>query len=152
MNNPKRNVRMRRSAAVLFIASLLSAFPALSEEMPHITGESLSDKPVDFPSACAGSVCIIVIGFSHSSKSQVTAWADRTNAEFHNNPNVAIYSIAVLEDAPRFVRGMAVHGMKSGTPVGQRDHFAVVYKGELDLKRLTGFQKSEGADAYILFA
>ena len=80
----------------------------------------------------------------------MTAWEDRTNAEFHNNPNVAIYSIAVLEDAPRFVRGMAVHGMKSGTPVGQRDHFVVVYKGELDLKRVTGFQKSEGADAYIL--
>lgn len=56
--------------------------------------------------------------------------------------------MAVLEDAPRLVRGMAVHGIKSGIPDGERDHFAVVYQGEAALKRVAGFRKTD--DAYVL--
>jgi hypothetical protein len=61
---------------------------------------------------------------------------------------VVVYSIAVLEDAPRLVRGMAVHGIKSGVPARQHDHFVIVYHGESDLKRVTRFLRSE--EAYIL--
>ena len=61
---------------------------------------------------------------------------------------MVVYSIAVLEDAPRFVRGMAVHGMKSDTPAAQQDHFVVVYHGESELKRVTNFKCSE--EAYVV--
>ena len=88
------------------------------------------------------------MGFSHGSQSQVKAWTDRANAEFHNNPHIAVYSMAVLEDAPRLVRGMAVHGIRSGVPAGQRDHFVIIYQGEADLKRIAGFRKAD--DAYLL--
>jgi hypothetical protein len=56
--------------------------------------------------------------------------------------------MAVLEDAPRLVRGMAVHGIKNGVPDAQRDHFAIVYEGEATLKRVAGFRKTD--DAYVL--
>jgi hypothetical protein len=136
------------AAAVFFVASLPGALVSFAEEMPHITGQTLVNKQIDFPSACAGSACIIVIGFSHGSRSQVKAWTDRANTDLHNGPTVAVYSMAVLEDAPRLVRGMAVHGIKSGIPDGQRDHFAVVYQGEAALKRVAGFRKTN--DAYVL--
>lgn len=126
---------------MFFVATLPGALACFAEQMPHITGQTLAAKQIDFPSACAGSVCIIVIGFSHGSKSQVKAWTDRANTEFHNNRNIAVYSIDVLEDAPCLVRGMAVHGMKSGVPDGKRDHFAIVFKGEAALKRVTAFRK-----------
>jgi hypothetical protein len=64
------------------------------------------------------------------SPSQAKAWTDRANTDFQNDGNVAVYSKAVLEDAPRLVRGMAVHGIESGVPDGQRDDFAIVYQGE----------------------
>jgi hypothetical protein len=58
------------------------------------------------PDAAAGHPAVVVIGFTHSSQNQTKAWAARLQHEFPT------YSIAVLENAPRLVRGMAVHGMK----------------------------------------
>lgn len=148
--NPDITVRMSMVliAALSFLSTTSGGIRAVAEEMPHITGQNLIDQPIDFPSVCAGSICVIAIGFTHASQSQVRAWTDRARSEAHKNPPLAIYSIAVLEDAPRFVRGMAVHGMKSGTPAADRSRFVVVYAGEKELKRITGFQKPE--DAYIL--
>jgi hypothetical protein len=138
----------RVAAVVFFAASLTGAVVSSADEMPHVAGQTLANKQIDFPSACAGFVCIIVIGFSHGSQPQAKAWTDRANTEFHNDRNVAIYSMAVLEDAPRLVRGMAVQGIKSGVPDGQHDRFAIVYQGEATLKRVAGFRKTD--DAYIL--
>jgi hypothetical protein len=129
------------AAAAFFLAILPAARVSSAEEMPRITGQTLTNKQVDFPSACAGSTCIIVIGFSHGARSQVKGWTDRANTDFRNDPNVVVYSMAVLEDAPRLVRGMAVHGMKSDVPEGERNHIVVVYQGEAALKRVAGFRK-----------
>ncbi len=125
-----------------------TAIPLHGEQMPQITGETLSGKQISFPSASAGSVAIICIGFSHASQSQLKPWAERATSEFRQKSRVLVYATAVLEDAPRWVRGMAVHGMKSGVPAQQHDHFVVVYQGERELKRVTGFQRPE--EAYIL--
>jgi hypothetical protein len=56
--------------------------------------------------------------------------------------------VAVLEDAPRLVRGMAVHGIKSGTAKDDYDRFVVVVKGEKELKEAAGFEKPD--DAYLI--
>ncbi|HEX4751204.1 MAG TPA: hypothetical protein VH302_16810 [Bryobacteraceae bacterium] len=140
---------MRPIVAIACVAISLAAAKNIgAEEMPHINGETLSGKKLEFPSVTAGSVAIIFIGFSHASQSQLKAWTDEANKQLRNNAHVMIYDMAVLEDAPRFVRGMAVHGMKSGTPAAEYDRFAVVYQGEPELKRVTAFQRSD--EAYIL--
>jgi hypothetical protein len=59
-----------------------------------------------------------------------------------------VWSVAVLEDAPRLVRGMIVHGVKSGTPKEEYDRFVVVVKGEKELKDAAGFEKPD--DAYLM--
>jgi hypothetical protein len=46
------------------------------------------------------------------------------------------------------VRGMATHGIKSGTPKDQFDHFLLVFHGEKQLKRAVGFDRPD--DAYLL--
>lgn len=133
---------------LLMVIGFTVAIPIRSEHMPRITGESLSGEQVTFPSASSGSVAIICIGFSHASHSQVQPWAERARDELREKSRVVIYSIAVLEDAPRLVRGMAVHAIKSGVPAQQRNRFVVVYHGESELKRITGFQRPE--EAYVL--
>ena len=100
------------------------------------------------PSASAGSVAITCIGFSHASQSQLKSWAERATKAFRQNDRVLVYLIAVLEDAPRWIRGMAVHGMRTRVSAQQHDHFVVVYQGERELKGITGFQRPE--DAYVL--
>ena len=67
---------------------------------------------------------------------------------FGQDRRVTVYSIAVLEDAPWLVRAMIVHGMKSGVPLQQHDHFLLVYQGESELKRIIGFERSE--EGYLL--
>lgn len=135
---------------VAFLAALgfAAAMPLRSEQMPRITGKNLSGKQVSLPSESGGSVAIICIGFSHASQSQLKPWGERAIRAFSQNDRVLIYSVAVLEDAPRLVRGMAVQGMRSRVPAQQHDHFVVVYQGESELKRITGFQRPE--EAYIL--
>jgi hypothetical protein len=135
---------------VAFLAALgfAVAMPLRSEQMPRITGENLSGKQVSLPSTSAGAVAIICIGFSRASQSQLKPWAERATKAFRQNDRVLVYSVAVLEDAPRLVRGMAVHGMRSRVPAQQQDHFIVVYRGESELKRITGFQRPE--EAYVL--
>jgi len=133
--------------AFLVALSFALAMSLCSEQLPRITGETLSGRQVSLPSVSAGSAAIVCIGFSHASQSQLKSWADRTSEAFGQNGRVHVYLVAVLEDA-RLVRGMAVHGMRSRVPAQQQDHFVVVYEGERELKRIAGFRRSE--DAYIL--
>lgn len=131
------------SLAVLASANFLGA-----DQMPHVVGDNLNNRPIDLASACERSMCLIVIGFSHASHVQVRAWTTRAENEFERNPGIVIYSVAVLQDAPRLVRGMAFRAIKTGVPDRERDHFVVLYHGEADLKRLVHFHTPD--DAYVL--
>ena len=89
-----------------------------------------------------GQPALLIIGFTHGSQTQTKAWSVRAHDRF------PAWSIAVLEDVPRLVRGMATHGIKSGTPKDQYDRFVLVYRGEKQLKEAAGFDRSD--DAYLL--
>lgn len=80
------------------------------EEFPRIERENLLGQKAALPDAAAGHPVVVAIGFTHSSQNQTKAWAARLQHEFPT------YSIAVLEDAPRLVRGVAVHGLKGQVP------------------------------------
>jgi ATP10 protein len=113
-----------------------------AEQFPPIEGKNLLDQKTALPDAAAGRTAVIVIGFTHASQKQVKPWTTRLQHEFPT------YSVAVLEDAPRLVRGMAVHGMKGGTPEDQRSQFIVIYHNEKELKQAAGFEVPD--DAYVL--
>jgi hypothetical protein len=110
--------------------------------VPRIEGENLLGQKTALPDVAAGHPAVVVIGFTHSSQNQVKEWAARLQHE------LPTFSVAVLEDAPRLVRGMAVHGMKGGVREDQRDHFVVVYHHEKELKEAAGFGPPN--DAYVL--
>jgi len=108
---------------------------------PAIQGETLAGKKVELPGAF-GAQAVVIVGFTHGSQKQTKEWAQRLKGQS------GVWSIAVLEDAPRLVRGMAVHGIKSATPKEEYDRFVVVYKGEKELKEAAGFEKPD--DAYLM--
>jgi hypothetical protein len=131
---------------LLLFACLGSAVCA--ETLPRIEGENLAGKKIVLPDAAAGHRAILVIGFSHASQSQTKAWADRLDREFPGTGMVTVYPVAVLESVPRLVRGMASHGIKSGTPKEQRDRFLLLYHQEAELKTASAFSAAD--DAYLL--
>ena len=126
---------------VLFAASLTLA---RAEQFPRIEGENLLGKKVALPDATNGHAAVIVIGFTHGSQNQTKAWTASVQNE------VPVYSIAVLEDAPRLVRGMAVRGMKGGVPEDKRGHFLVIYQNEKELKQAAGFDRPDDAYVFLL--
>jgi len=128
-----------RALLVLLAGSLFSLH---GEQFPRVEGENLLGQKTALPDAAAGRPAVVVIGFTHSSQGQTKAWAARLQG------GLSTYSVAVLEDAPRLVRGMAVHGMKGGVPEEQRDHFVVIYHNEKELKQAAGFDHPD--DAYVL--
>jgi hypothetical protein len=110
--------------------------------LPPIEGETLSGNKVSLPEASGGKPAVLIIGFTHGSQAQTKAWSQRLRDRFPT------WSIAVFEDVPRLVRGMAIHGIKSGTPKEIYDRFLLVYHGEKQLKEAVGFDRPD--DAYVL--
>jgi hypothetical protein len=107
---------------------------------PRIQGETLAGKKVELPGAFGGQV-VVVIGFTHGSQAQTKVWGQRLRGQ-------GAWSVAVLQDVPRLVRGMVVHGIKSGIPKEGYDRFVSVYLGEKELKEAVGFEKPD--DAYVM--
>lgn len=113
---------------------MLSAQP-----LPRIEGETLSGKKVTLPD---GRPAVLIIGFTHGSQAQTKAWSQR----IHNQ--IDTWSISVLEDVPRLMRGMVSHSIKGSIPREEHDRFLLVYHGEKELKQAAGFDRPE--DAYVL--
>ena len=125
-----------------FLLALSSTGLLAQGSFPATDGETLAGKKISLPGAFGAQPVVVIVGFTHASQKQTKAWDERVHGQFPT------WSIAVLEDAPRLVRGMAAHGIKSGTPKDEYDRFAIVYKGEKELKAAAGFEQPD--DAYVL--
>ena len=118
------------------------------QTLPSIAGESLSGHKVVFPEATSGKVAILIFGFTKASKTPCGAWGDKLSAEYSKNNRVEIYQLPVLEDVPRFVRGMVISGIRKGTPESKRDHFVPILHDEAMLKKLVTYKEQD--DAYLV--
>lgn len=130
---------MKLIPITVLAVSLVSLY---AEQFPKIEGENLLGKQVVLPDAAAGQPAAIVIGFTQNSLSQTKAWTSSVQQE------LPIFTVAVLEDTPRLVRGTVMRGMKKGIPEDQRDHFIVIDHNGRDLKQAAGFDRPD--DAYVL--
>lgn len=119
--------------------AFLLALPLCAQQFPAIEGQNLREHRVKLPD---GHAAVAILGFTHASQNQTKAWSLKIGKEF------PVWSVAVLEDVPRLVRGMASHGIKSGVPEEQRERFLLVYHGEKELKEAAGFSTPD--DAYVL--
>jgi len=132
-------------AAVVLMAQSASA-PAAA--LSRLEGETLSGKKIVLPDDAHGKIALLAIGFSRKGGDATRAWSKRFKKDFGADPRFAVYPVAELEGAPRFVRGMIVGSMRKGTPTADRDRFVTLFQGSEDLKRFVGF--SAGDDAYLL--
>ena len=129
------------------VASVLLA-TAAAQQFPRLQEQNLNGRPVVLPDAVARKVTVLVVGFSHASSTPTGAWAKRAQDDFGKNPNFALYQLAVIEDAPRFIRGMITSGMKKGIQETQRAFVVTVVHQEAELKKLVNYSAAD--DAYIV--
>jgi hypothetical protein len=136
-----------RSAVLVLTASLLT-IPGAARQFPHLEEESLAGQKVVLPELVSGKIAVLVLGFSRASSTPTGAWAKRAQEEFGKNPGFALYQLAVIEEAPSFIRGMIISGMKKGMPDAQRAYVVPVVHQESELKKLVSFKQPD--DAYVV--
>jgi len=141
---------MKMRLAILAAATALLASAAAAQQFPRLHEENLAGQQVVLPDAAAGKVAVLVLGFSHASSTPTGAWAKRAGDEFGKNPGFVLYQLAVIEDAPRFIRGMIISGIKKGVPDSQRATFIPVVHEEAALKTLVGYKAEDYAYIVVL--
>ena len=98
-----------------------------------------------------GKSAVLIVGFSRAGGDQCGPFARRLAKEPSVlNGSVKVYQIAMLESAPRLVRPMIMHGMRSGVPKDEQDRFLPLFHGEKEWKQVAGFTKPAEDHAYLL--
>lgn len=138
----------KHRSAVLFLLAALFSGTAAAQQFPHLQEESLAGAQIILPDSAAGKVAVLVLGFTHGSSKPTGEWAKRAHDDFGNRPGFVLYQLAVIEAAPRFMRGMIISGMKKGTADAQLASVVPVVHQEDALKKLVNFNASD--DAYIV--
>lgn len=116
--------------------------------MPRVEGESFAGRKVVLPDDAKGKVAILVFGFTKASKGPTGAWADKIFSEFGMEQGFELYQLPVLEDVPRFIRGMVISSIKKGVKENMRDHFVPILQHEAEFKKLVSYKEPD--DAYLV--
>jgi len=126
----------------LLLSVLLFTTYLFAAILPPFQAENLNGKRINMPSAVQGHSALLLIGFTQASGKQTADWAKKST------PICETWSAAVLEAAPRLLRGIISRGIKSGIPKTGYDRFLLVYQHEAELKKAAGFSTPD--DAYVL--
>lgn len=133
---------------VVFVAVACTALAQTSQIMPGIEGESFTGRKVILPGAVRGKVAVLIFGFTKASKEPTSAWTDKIQSDLGSRSGFEMYQLPVLEDVPRFIRGMVISSMKKGVRENMRDHFVPILQGESELRKLVSYQEKD--DAYLV--
>ena len=86
---------------------------------------------------------ILVIGFTRESNESSSAWSERLESAA-----VPVYSVAVMEGAPRFVLGMMRRILRRAIPEERRDRFVIVEREAQAWRRIADVTDEDAA--YVL--
>jgi hypothetical protein len=134
--------------AILLGAFVCMALGQASPTMPTIEGESFAGRKVRLPDATRGKIAVLIFGFTKASKEPTSAWGAKIQSDLGSRAGFEIYQLPVLEDVPRFIRGMVISSIKKGVPESLRDHFVPILQHESELKKFVGYQEKD--DAYMV--
>jgi hypothetical protein len=133
------------SITLAFLLAVTSAFAASA--MPTVKVDTLAGTSLTLPADLPPRPCLFVVGFSKASREQTTPWSQRLEREALAG-QASIYSVAVLEDAPAFVRKFVVGGMRKGVPEALHDRFLVVSSDASAWKDAASY--SDADTAYLI--
>ncbi|HXS95215.1 MAG TPA: lactate permease LctP family transporter [Candidatus Limnocylindrales bacterium] len=133
---------LKHSVFLASVVGLLAfAYSASGQTLPHVEAKTLTDHKITLPD---GKPAVLVIGFTHASQKETKPWSAKLA------PRYPTWSIAVLQDVPKLVRGMVTHAIRGDVPESQRERFLLVLQGEKELKTAAEFNASAPDDAYLV--
>ncbi len=132
------------TARVLAFLGALSLLAARAQTLPTTEFQTLAGSKLTLPADSQGHAALFIVGFSHASSKPTSVWSKQLETDCAET-GTTCYTVAVLQDVPRLVRGMVVSGIRSGIPKDKRATFLVLLHGEDVWKKLCGFSDSDGA-------
>jgi hypothetical protein len=100
-----------------------------AQALPATAGETLTGKPIVLAGAVKGHATILVVGFSKDAGAGCGDWIKALHAD-PALASVTIFQVAMLEQAPGFLRGMIESGMRKGLNPAEQDRFVVLVHDE----------------------
>ena len=116
--------------------------------IPALHGTVLTGAKVDLPESLSGKAGVLVVGFSESSRAEVTAWGHRLAEDYRDSQSVVYYEMPVLAGVPKLLRGWVLKKVSEGVPDRARSRCLPVLDHEPEWKRAAGFTHDE--DAYVI--
>lgn len=114
----------------LFIALVVAtSMWGQSTAMPMTSGETVSGKRIVLAEALRGHTSVLVMSFSREAGNGSNAWARSVRADAALG-GVIVYQAAMLEGAPRLVRGVIKNSMRKGLTAAEQDNFVILTQDE----------------------
>lgn len=139
---------MLKSLFSRFFLPLLFVSALAAQSIPHVQADTLSGGKISLPGAVLGHPAIITIGFSRAGGDAASRWGRELRKQLTGERDVHFFTVAVLQDAPKMVRGMIRHGMRGSVPKDEQEAFVLIYEGEDAWKTFAGFSGAD--DAYVV--
>ena len=140
------------SAGLALPLALIVAAAQLSPRLPRTEAETASEKAIVLPDAAAGRVAVLIVGFSKKSSEVTERWEKSVFQDLGTGGRVAIFRVAVLESAPRILRGFIRRGIEKNVPKEKRDSFVLLFHDEAEWKKLVHFEDPDEAYLVVLDA
>jgi hypothetical protein len=125
-------------------------FVAGAEVMPPLHVATLSGENLVVPVQTTATPSLFVVGFTKKSREQTSQWTQRLERD--NRGGEPPYQVAILDDVPRFLRGLVVHAIRSGVPERLHKRFLIVFDNAEVWKRLTRFLSPDDAYVFVIAA
>ena len=91
---------------------------------------------------------VLVVGYSRESRDEATAWGTRLAKDFGGSPDVAYYELAMLEDVPKFLRGLVLRSISRSVSERGKAHLVPLTSDQARWKAVSHFGNAN--DAYVL--
>lgn len=138
---------INRAYLVVLMLSFAAALHVRADDigtMAELTAETLAGKRLALPKDLPDAPCVLIIGFSRASGAATREWSQKLRAHGQAGSS-RIFSALILDEAPRFVRGMIVKGMKKDIPAAQHEQYLVVTENGVGWKQLAGYTNADAA-------
>jgi hypothetical protein len=136
------------SSLILSVLSV-SAIRVQADVLPTFPAETLSKKSVSFPEDLPPHPTLMIIAFTKEASAETERWSRETRP-LTNNLNLVVYDLAVIEDAPRLVRGTIKKSLRKRIPESMHESFFVVTQDSQVLKKAADYDDSEDAFLVLL--
>ena len=115
--------------------------------MPRTEAETLSGRKVTMPDVFGGKPAVVVFSFSKGAGEKTAEWVSALSKD-----GAPVWSAAMLEAAPRFIRPMIRSGMKKGMGAAMLDRSLCLYKDEKGWRAALGIVKDDAPMVVLIDA